>query len=595
MAPNASWITIALLVGCAAVAVVGYLWRTRTRHRHTWIDLLCAGVAASAVGWITSMALVVAAPTGSVPASPAGIIVATAAAVATVGVLLAAVVLLPSEADSGAARLRRAVDGLQVTCALWLAGWIITGLWFTPGRHIVVHASLPTVATGVALVAAAATVGFAVVTVLQTPPRRCAVACLTAGAVAVGVGGAGTVIAAADFQSRGTVIVSGVVTILGMFAIGYAASFGRQRMMPIAEVSPMRWGLPFATVGGALAMLVVQLAVGGAPDEIGAIAAVVTGFVLVFRQALALADVRRYFERLREEEAYLRTLAYTDPLTGVGNRRHLMATLDAVMTDGRAGALVTLDLDDFTGVNDARGHDAGDAVLTEVGARLRTLLAPGDVAARTGGDEFAVYLSSDESDVDTTVQRLVALLAEPYETCAGRIVITISVGLVPCHVAADVPTLLRNADVALRFAKRDATGAVRRYDATYDDFAQRRVHIERALRVAERAGEFTLAYQPIVTLPSGRPVAVEALLRWNSAELGRVAPDEFIPIAEDAGLIASIDRWVMDEACGQLARWLADGHDLWLSVNVSVRELHLPEYVSQVVDLLHAHKVPPGR
>jgi EAL domain-containing protein (putative c-di-GMP-specific phosphodiesterase class I) len=124
---------------------------------------------------------------------------------------------------------------------------------------------------------------------------------------------------------------------------------------------------------------------------------------------------------------------------------------------------------------------------------------------------------------------------------------------------------------------------------------RRRTALEQALRGAVERGELSLAYQPVMSLPSARPVGVEALLRWHSPTLGQVSPAEFIPLAEEAGIIARLDRWVLDEACRQLSRWLAEGHDLWVSVNISVQELHLPEYVDQVVDALREHAIPPEK
>ena len=615
MALNAWWTIVALLVGASAVGAMVAIARSRHGIRLWWVNLVCAGIATSAVGWLGSTGLMLAAPPSADHGSTAETVVAAAGVVLSVGLLLAAVEMLPSQPESAAARLRRAVDGLQVTCALALAGWIIAGLWFAPGGHITVHHDLSWIATSVALVAAATAAGVTVVTILQTPPPRQAAGLLMFGVVAVAFGGTGTVIAAADFRSPATVATSGLLATIGMASIGYAASVGRRLIAPAPQGAPTRWGLPFATVGVALSMILVQLVVGGPPDEVGAIISVLTGFVLVLRQALALADGRRYLARLHADQQRLRELAYTDPLTGVGNRRSLMSTLDTVIAERRDGLLVMLDLDRFTNVNDVRGHDAGDAVLAEVGARLRSVLRPADVAARTGGDEFAVVLCPDADDVDRddadghvadgnvadghvadgVVDRLVSALAAPYETHTGTVAVAASIGLVPCRVASDVPTLLRNADVALRFAKRSGAGAVQRYDAAYDDYAQRRIRIEQNLRDALRANEFTLAYQPIVALPHGRAVAMEALIRWHNAELGRVPPDEFIPIAEEVGLITAIDRWVMQQACAQLARWLANGYELWMSVNVSVRELHQPDYVHQVVETLGSHHLPPER
>jgi len=145
------------------------------------------------------------------------------------------------------------------------------------------------------------------------------------------------------------------------------------------------------------------------------------------------------------------------------------------------------------------------------------------------------------------------------------------------------------------YARQQGKGQLQRYDAAYDEWIGRRTTIEHELRGAVDAGELSLVFQPIVALPGGRPVGAEALLRWTNALLGPVGPDEFIPIAEESGLIATIDQWVLGEACRQLAAWLAAGHDLWVSVNVSVRELHVDGYVDDVVATLRRHGVPAHR
>ena len=136
---------------------------------------------------------------------------------------------------------------------------------------------------------------------------------------------------------------------------------------------------------------------------------------------------------------------------------------------------------------------------------------------------------------------------------------------------------------------------VERYDQKYDEWLSRRTSIEHELRGAISREELSLVFQPVVTLPAGVPVGVEALLRWNHPTLGSVPPDEFIPIAEESGLIGQLDQWVLHHACRQLARWVDGGYDLWLAVNISVRELHLVDYVTQVLDTIRTHHVPPGR
>jgi len=154
---------------------------------------------------------------------------------------------------------------------------------------------------------------------------------------------------------------------------------------------------------------------------------------------------------------------------------------------------------------------------------------------------------------------------------------------------------MRNADVALRFAKQRGKHRVEQYDLAYDRWLRRRTEVEHELRGAVERGELMVVYQPIVHLPGGRIAGVEALLRWRNPQLGQVSPAEFIPVAEDAGLVAGLGGFVLHEACYQLARWLSDGHEVYLSVNASVRELHTPEYAERVTDVLRVHKVPAER
>jgi diguanylate cyclase (GGDEF)-like protein len=345
----------------------------------------------------------------------------------------------------------------------------------------------------------------------------------------------------------------------------------------------------------ALAMIVVQLLFAHVLDQVALIASVTTGVTLVLRQWLALHDADKLAMRLSEDEFNLRTLAYTDSLTGVANRRELLRVLHEEATGGAPCVLLAIDLDGFKNVNDLRGHDVGDGVLAEVARRLRTNLRDGDVAARMGGDEFAVLMWADLPAATVAADRLLATLAQPYETAAGSVFVSASIGVAGCHSATDVPQLLRNADLALQFAKQRGKDRVELYDVAYDEWLRRRTGIEHELRGAIARDELNLAYQPIVELASMRIVGVEALLRWEHPTFGSVPPDEFIPIAEDAGMIGQLDQWVLHRACRQVGRWRSDGHDVWLSVNISVRELHLVDYVAQVTDVLRAHRLPPDR
>jgi predicted signal transduction protein with EAL and GGDEF domain len=224
-----------------------------------------------------------------------------------------------------------------------------------------------------------------------------------------------------------------------------------------------------------------------------------------------------------------------------------------------------------------------------VGARLRRNLLAGDVAARLGGDEFAVLMHGDADEAVLAAHRLLAALGEPYDVDGGSIFLSASVGV------AATGELLHDADLALRYAKQRGKNRVESYQAEYDELLRRRGTLTGELRHAIDRNQLRLVFQPVVALPSMRPVGAEALLRWTHPELGRVPPVEFIPVAEESGLINRIGAWVLEEACKQLAEWLAKGHDVWLSVNLSPKELHDADYAGRVADVLEEYGVPPQR
>jgi diguanylate cyclase (GGDEF)-like protein len=340
---------------------------------------------------------------------------------------------------------------------------------------------------------------------------------------------------------------------------------------------------------------VLRIVLIGTTDDLSVLLIALIGALITARQSLANNAARCYADRLAEREAYFKEMAFTDALTGLGNRRRLMRVLYEQVVHGPPSVLLAVDLDGFKNVNDVRGHDVGDAVLAEVGRRLRANLRPGDLAARLGGDEFAVLMWAGPDEAYRVAQRLLTVLGDAYDVDGAPVFLSASIGLAGGVSAEDVPTLLHNADLALRFAKQRGKCRVERFDAAYDQWMHRRTTLEQELRGVVEREELSLVYQPVVCLPEGRPVGVEALVRWRHPTLGQVSPAEFVPIAEEFGLIARVDRWVLHQACHQLSRWMADGHDPWLSVNISIRELHLPGYVRQVVEILRAHRVPPDR
>jgi diguanylate cyclase len=497
---------------------------------------------------------------------------------------------LPGVADTAAAAPRLVLDGLMTGAALWFVGWVLLS---EPIRLL--DDATPMVCRGILLatLTAAAAVGLTSVVSMRSPRPRRAVTLTGGGVCAVAVGGLG--LAAGLCQAgSGLALASAVVLPAGLLAVALASRRTDEAGEPDPQLLRRGTGYAFLPMVAMAVAAISHLLVGGRLTAWGVTAWIVVGFTLVTRQYLTLLDVGGYAGRLAEREAHFRELAHTDALTGLANRRGLLRALKSGTRDSTC-VLLCLDLDGFKHVNDMRGHDVGDGVLYEVGQRLRLNLRPGDVAARLGGDEFAVLVWSRLPDAQQAAERLLGVLSRPYDHAAGPLLLSVSIGLAGCATADDVEGLLRNADLALRYAKQRGKNRIEQYDLGYDRLLSRRTTLEHEMRGAIERGELHLAFQPVVAMPSVRPVAAEALLRWHHPELGSVRPDEFIPLAEECGMIAKLGAWVLHQACHQLSIWLADGHDVWVSVNVSPRELHAPAYVTQVAEALRAHRVPPQR
>ena len=275
----------------------------------------------------------------------------------------------------------------------------------------------------------------------------------------------------------------------------------------------------------------------------------------------------------QEARQRLTFLAHNDALTGVTNRHRLRdAMLEALQSqdgDGlRRCAVLCLDLDHFKATNDTLGHAAGDALLVEVARRLQEVTRHGDLVGRLGGDEFVlVLLDVDEAQTGALIQRLQAVLQRPFIWLGSRISVRASIGVaLGPRDGADIDALLQNADLALYQAKAAGRAAYRFFAPHMAELTRRRLALEQGLRDALAKGEMRLEFQPQIDVQSWRVQGFEALLRWQHPQFGEVSPAEFIPIAEDAGLIQPIGAWVLQQACRHASGWPAG---LKVSVNVS--------------------------
>jgi diguanylate cyclase (GGDEF)-like protein len=298
----------------------------------------------------------------------------------------------------------------------------------------------------------------------------------------------------------------------------------------------------------------------------------------------------------------LRHEALHDALTGLPNREHLrrrLATALDDVADGRAqgAAVMILDLDDFKQVNETLGHQEGDLLLVEVGVRLATAVGQAGTVARLGGDEFAVLLpdTADESRVLRIGRRILQALEQPIALDGLEIEVTGSLGiaLAPAH-ADDPAALLKRADIAMYDAKTSTRG-LRLYEPELDTDHPRRITLVSELRSALQSGEIEVHVQPLLRLSSGAVTGTEALARWSHPELGAVAPDYFIPIAERSGLIGLLTSRMLDRSLAACAEWRAAGNDLGVAVNLSARSLLDADLVDEVARLLRRHDVPADR
>lgn len=320
----------------------------------------------------------------------------------------------------------------------------------------------------------------------------------------------------------------------------------------------------------------------------------------------------RKWELNRDVEGRLNRLAFYDGLTGLPNRAlfldRLAQTLKRARRYGRQSAILFLDLDNFKRINDTLGHSVGDELLKTVSHRLRdclrgadTVARPADqgVPARLGGDEFTVLLAemAGKEDAAQVARRIADSLGGPIRLGGQSVTITPSIGIaVFPEDGEDVETLLKHADTAMYTAKRKAPNSFMFFQESMNQDALRNLTIETQLRGAIDRAELELYYQPQIDLADGEVRGMEALLRWRNETLGRLSPGEFIPIAEESGLIVPLGEWVLRNACLQAVRWREAGVPLnRIAVNVSVRQFMEPDFLERVRRVLESTLLDPRR
>ena len=301
-------------------------------------------------------------------------------------------------------------------------------------------------------------------------------------------------------------------------------------------------------------------------------------------------------EAVADSQRVLTSQASHDSLTGLANRAAFDARVRSALStaDRRDGtqAVLFVDLDDFKDVNDLLGHAAGDEVLRAVGTRLTAVVRPGDLVARLGGDEFAVLLDGvpDATMALQLARRAVAALAPPVEVQDTSVQVGASIGVALRRGGSDIESLLREADIAMYSAKALGKNRVECYDATLHNAVLDRQSLKQEVAGAAARGELVLDYQPMIDLSTGALVGLEALVRWQHPTRGLLPPWAFIELAEETGAITEIGTWVLTTAAAQVRNWQRRYRcpDLWISVNVSVRQLEERQFVGLVTDVLRS-------
>ena len=389
---------------------------------------------------------------------------------------------------------------------------------------------------------------------------------------------------------RAASLLTVLLTTAGPFTIGESLTAMYMTMtIPILIASSLlvSWG-GFVVA----ALLIISAVVFG----VASLPLIILFIVAVF--AYLFADsIERAYRRIHHQ-------AFHDDLTDLPNRTLFLDRLEQAIEranqNQESAAVLFMDMDNFKVINDSLGHELGDKLLIQVGQRVRNSLRPGDTAARFGGDEFIVLLEglTDVGEAVRVAERIVKAIEEPIELGGRRVVVSASVGIALTEDAADgrPNTLLRNADVAMYEAKRNARTLCKVFNSEMYTQVLRRLELENDLRRAVEHEELRICYQPKVLLSTGRIIGMEALVRWEHPERGMVLPEEFIPLAEETGLIVPLGQQMLREACRQAHEWherYPFAQPLVMSVNLSVRQFREPRLIQELAEVLRETGLDP--
>jgi diguanylate cyclase (GGDEF)-like protein len=595
-------IATAISVRVAMTAALGPAARRFWRHMSLTIVLVTLGVVNECVITLRGN-----------PVDPPGTasLYLVVPCLASLLVLLRGLLVLPSAPRSRGEWLTFALDAGTVLVGSSLTAWHLTALSIGEGQTLTA-ASVPIVgllAVGFTGVLVALKLTFAGVVEVDLGSLRL----LATAALVGGLLGAVSVVSTAD---RPTDVTYVPVTWSLLFVIGSAFRQSRATASATTPATPAGPAgrstvrvfalLPYLAVAVTDGLLLTNTGHDRESTILASGAVVLTGFVLV-RQIVASRALTRALSRLdttvgelRSSQSLLTFQASHDALSGLPNRTLLRGHIDdALSAAGDPGevAVALVDLDDFKVVNDRLGHEIGDELLVGTAARLSAAMVTGDMVARLGGDEFAIVFTGlpDCPEWDGArglrqrLERVLGALTEPLDVAGHELLVRASMGVARAAAGARPEELLRRADVAMYKAKETTGSSWSPYEDELDALATRHAEVGAGLRRGLDNDEFRLLYQPIVSLPDGRAVGAEALVRWQHPDAGPISPAEFIPIAENSGLIVPLGQWVLTEACRQAARWRADlgaQAPAYVSVNISPRQLAEERIVADVAATL---------